>query len=113
MIKAKIFTKGGTHLEILFGTSDEETKNRTTLAMKAGNVVEWPDGSKTWYTETVVFDPSKEGSEAYQWDKSRNKVLVEVWKVTQKGSSATREKVGEAYRRFETSRQEGGRGHPE
>ena len=63
----------------------EDVKAKAERALKRGRVVRWEDGRQQFITYEVVFDPNKsdQGSEAYEWDKSGNKVKHKRFLITQ------------------------------
>jgi len=57
-------------------------ERRVDAGLRKGETVTRQDGSRTWITETVRFDPRAEGSDRYTWDRSGNRVLSDRVLVT-------------------------------
>jgi len=70
-------------------------------AMKAGATVTWQDGRQQWINDDILFDSSKNGSAAFQWDRSGNRVKHERFLVTRTPDGQIRtEAVGTVFKRF-------------
>ena len=69
--------------------------------LESGQCRYHPDGSREFITCDVIFDPTKEGSARYKWDRSGDRVAYNKTfvKVTPDGT-VTKEKMRVVYKSF-------------
>jgi hypothetical protein len=71
-------------------------------ALRSGSTVVWEDGRTEWIERHVHHDPTKEGSAAYIWDKSNNKVKADIiLKTKSRTGEITHRTLGTRFVEFE------------
>jgi hypothetical protein len=70
-------------------------------ALMRGTQVTWEDGRMEWIEVHQRVDTKKTGSAQYTWDKTGEKVLADVYRVTKhKDETFTKKKIGTRYATF-------------
>ena len=106
MTKYKIFriTIGDT-LYLCDKYTIEDVKAKANKALKHGKTIKWEDGRVQFIGHEVMFDVTKadQGSKAYIWDKSGNKVKCRRYLVTQHPNNDLIDKqyLGTSFRNWE------------
>lgn len=96
--------QAGDTLNVYIGKGEEIEKAKASDIKKAHAKGESAihDGIKTWITHNVIFDTSKEGSDAFTWDASGNKVKNERILVTVDAEgNRTEEMLGTVFKNYE------------
>jgi len=94
---------GGT-MHVYLGNGEEIEKAKTEDIKKAHKKGQATitDGIKSWITHNVIYDASKEGSAAYTWDASGNKVKNKKILVTiDADGKRTEELLGTVFKNYE------------
>jgi hypothetical protein len=67
----------------------KEVLKQAQKALRAGHVVRWENGSREWWELRERVDPTKSGSDQYEWDKTGNKVRADVVRKIQDAKTKT------------------------
>ena len=89
----KIKISDGYEAELII--TDEEMLEtviaKADKAMLNGKTITWHDGRTEWIEDEIIFDPTKDGSYAFTWDASGNRVKYERVRYTKIGDEVTKE----------------------
>lgn len=94
---------GDGNLEVcIFAPADRLTFDRkANRALNAGKRVTWSNGVTEWWTVDVIHNPTKDGSDAFIWDRSGNKVKHRITSHRQHvDGSVIKTTIGHTFRRF-------------
>lgn len=97
------FTKIEGDLQICDAGAYPKIQKLAEKALIAGKMVQWdwPEGPVEWIVDEVEFDNSQDGSAAYTWDKSGNRVRFRRYRMTRIGTDKpTKTFVKTVFKRF-------------
>ena len=98
--------KVGSTLYVIVGTEgeaaalDSEVDNIIDNLVPDGHRAEIDDGTTVFVEDQIVFDPAKNGSEAYVWDKTGNRAKHRRIRVTNREGERSEEFVRFVYKAF-------------
>lgn len=70
-------------------------------AMREGKTITWHDGRTEWIEDEIIFDHTKNGSYAFTWDNSGNRIKYERVRVTRIGDEITKEVLRTGFKKWE------------
>jgi len=79
----------------------ETVIEKAEKALKNGKTVTWHDGRIEWIEDEIVFDSTKDASDAFTWDKSGNRVLYERFLYTKIGDEVTKDLLRTVFKKWE------------
>jgi len=96
----KITTATASVLHVCDDTTLEQIRGIAVKALKSGHEVKWFNGVTQWIEHSPIVNLDQEGSSAYVWDKSGNRVKNEILLYSKKDDKVEVEQIGTCFKNF-------------
>jgi len=96
-------TRTSSTLFVYDDSTAPEVEKQIKKLIRDGESRHMPNGDRVWETWEVIYDSSKEGSAAFQWDKSGGKVKCRLVRCTlTKDKKLQKREVRQAFRAYDS-----------